>query len=73
MEIIKQLFDIASLFDKIDNLNTARDTFLKIAPIELEYRGMDKDNIQVILDDIYSTLHIPEHVRSAGDVEIVHL
>ena len=55
MEIIKQLFDIASLFDKIDNLSTARDTFLKIAPIELEYRGMDKDNIQVILDDIYST------------------
>lgn len=55
MEIIKQLFDIASLFDKIDNLSIAKDTFLKIAPIELEYRGMDKDNIQAILDDIYST------------------
>lgn len=55
MEIIKQLFDIASLFDKIDNLSIVRDTFLKIAPIELEYRGMDRNNIQSILDDIYAT------------------
>lgn len=55
MEIIKQLFDIASLFDRINNLTVVRQTFEKIAPIELEYRGMDKDSLDVILDDIYIT------------------
>lgn len=55
MEIIKQLFDIASLFDRVNNLTVVRQTFEKIAPIELEYRGMDKDNLNVILDDIYMT------------------
>ena len=55
MEIIKQLFDVASLFDRIDDLTIARETFEKIAPIELEYRGMDKENLDVILDDIYKT------------------
>ena len=55
MEIIKQLFDVASLFDRIDDLSVVRTTFEKIAPIELEYRGMDRDNLEVILDDIYHT------------------
>lgn len=41
MEIIKQLFDVASLFDRIDDLSAARATFEKIAPIELDYRQMD--------------------------------
>ena len=55
MEIIKQLFDVASLFDRIDDLTITRETFEKIAPIELEYRGKDKENLDVILDDIYKT------------------
>ena len=55
MEIIKQLFDIASLFDRIDDLSIARATFEKIAPIELDYRRMDSADITPILDDIYKT------------------
>lgn len=55
MEIIKQLFDIASLFDRVNNLSIVRKTFEKIAPIELEYRKMDKTNLNAILDDIYAT------------------
>lgn len=55
MEIIKQLFDIASLFDRIDNLAIVRSTFGKIAPIELAYRGMDSSDTKPILDDIYKT------------------
>lgn len=58
MEIIKQLFDIASLFDRMDDLCTVRSTFEKIAPIELEYRGMDSSDLTPILDDIYKTAEI---------------
>lgn len=55
MEIIKQLFDIASLFDRINDLSIARTTFEKIAPIELDYRRMDSGDIKSILDDIFKT------------------
>lgn len=55
MEIIKQLFDVASLFDRIDDLSVARTTFEKIAPIELDYRRMDSGDLIPILDDIYKT------------------
>lgn len=58
MEIIKQMFDVASLFDRIDNLELVRKTFMQIAPIELEYRKKDPTDIQSVLDDVYNTSEI---------------
>ncbi len=58
MEIIKQLFDIASLFDRIHDLSIVRTTFEKIAAVELEYRGMDSRNLSPILDDIYKSAEL---------------
>lgn len=55
MEIIKQLFDIASLFDITNDLTVTRQTFLKFARVELKYRNLPSDNIQQVLDDIYRT------------------
>ncbi len=55
MEIIKQLFDVASLFDITDDLAVTRATFLKFAAIELQYRHLEQKNIQQVLDDIYHT------------------
>lgn len=55
MEIIKQLFDVASLFDITENLNITRKTFSKFAAIELQYRHLEPDNIPQVLDDIYQT------------------
>ena len=55
MEIIKQLFDVASLFDITENLNITRTTFSKFAAIELQYRHLNSDNILQVLDDIYQT------------------
>ena len=55
MEIIKQLFDVASLFDITDDISVTRNTFTKLAAIELEYRHLQKDNIQQVIDDIYHT------------------
>ncbi len=58
MEIIKQLFDVASLFDHTNDLTVARGTFKKIAAIELDYRLMDSSDLLPILDDIYTTAEL---------------
>ena len=58
MEIIKQLYDVASLFDVVEDLTVVRNTFEKIAPIELEYRGRDSSNTDAVLDDVIRTSEI---------------
>ena len=55
MEIMKQLFDIASLFDEIDDLTVVAETFKKFASVELQYRNLDPENTNQVLDDIYQT------------------
>ncbi|MDR3180789.1 MAG: nucleotidyl transferase AbiEii/AbiGii toxin family protein [Prevotellaceae bacterium] len=55
MEIIKQLFDIGSLFDVINDLIIVAKTFRTFSSIELTYRGFDSENITQVLDDIYQT------------------
>jgi len=53
MEIIKQLYDIALLFDNINDLTTTNVTFRKIASVELAYRNLNNTDIKSVLDDIY--------------------
>ncbi len=55
MEIIKQLFDVASLFDRVDNLGTVRETFFRLVPIELGYRNLNPADVSSVLNDIYNT------------------
>lgn len=55
MEIIKQLFDVASLFDITQDMTVVADTFQKFAIVELIYRDLNPDNIKQVLDDIYQT------------------
>ena len=55
MEIVKQLYDIASLFDIISDLSVTSDTFLKFANIELAYRNLKFNETQQVLDDIFQT------------------
>ena len=55
MEINKQLFDIATLFDLTDDLTTTANTFKNLAQVELLYRKANSMGIQDVLDDIYNT------------------
>ena len=55
MEIIKQLFDVASLFDITDDLTITYHTFRKFAAVELQYRHLPSDDLQQVFDDIYQT------------------
>lgn len=55
MEIMKQLFDVSSILDRIDNLSIARKTFQNIVPIELGYRGLDSLSANDVLEDAFNT------------------
>ncbi|MBC3797623.1 nucleotidyl transferase AbiEii/AbiGii toxin family protein [Acetobacterium tundrae] len=59
LEIIKQLFDVANLFDKMENIKVVRDTFILMVQQELIYREMDgKCTYQDVLDDVFQTSRI---------------
>ena len=55
MEINKQLFDIASLFDLTNDLTITAETFRKFASVELLYRKANPSKINEVLDDIFNT------------------
>ncbi|MFH0735607.1 MAG: nucleotidyl transferase AbiEii/AbiGii toxin family protein [bacterium] len=55
MEIIKQLYDIANLFDVANDLNLIKGTFIKFATIELGYRNQSTKSYTDVLDDVYNT------------------
>lgn len=59
LEIIKQLYDVANLFDCMNNIETVRETFRGIAEQELEYRKLNGNLTYIdILDDIFDTSSI---------------
>lgn len=72
MEIIKQLYDIAQLFDRCENLEEVKSTFSKISRIEMLFRKNLSITESDVLNDIYSTsIKILE--RDARDKEFVEL
>lgn len=57
MELMKQIYDIAGIFDRISSLETVKQNFIKVAERELMYRGFDSTDNKAILDDIINTSH----------------
>lgn len=55
MEIIKQLYDIGNLFDKVTEIEILKTTFKKFAETELKYRGQNSLTEKDVLNDIYQT------------------
>ena len=55
MEIIKQLYDIGNLFDKVNDLDTIKTTFYRFAKTEIDYRNSEGINENDVLEDIYQT------------------
>lgn len=54
MEIIKQLYDIARLFEEVSDLEVTSKSFARIAEVELSYRGL-ANNPKLIFEDIRQT------------------
>ncbi len=55
MEIIKQLYDIGNLFDKVENMKIIKSTFSIFAKTELKYRNQKELKIEDVTDDIFQT------------------
>ena len=55
MEIIKQLYDIGNMFDKVEDLDTIKTTFFRFAKTEIEYRNSEEMSENDVLQDIYET------------------
>lgn len=55
MEIMKQLYDISSILDRVDNLNEVRNTYGQLVPIELGYRKLDQLTEADVLKDTYDS------------------
>lgn len=55
LEIAKQLFDVAALFDVSENIRLVSATHDAIASKELAYRGLNKLNPQDVLLDTFNT------------------
>lgn len=68
MEINKQLYDIASLFDLTKDMTITTETFKKFAAVELAYRNLPTDDIQQVLDDIFNTSLLMT-IQGTGDPE----
>mgnify|MGYP003303197380 FL=1 len=66
MEINKQLYDIASLFYITNDLTITTKTFKKFALVELAYRHLASNDIQLVLDDIFNT-SLSMIIQSAGN------
>lgn len=54
MEIVKQLYDLGYLFDRISDFETIRRTFASIAKTELGYRNLDI-SLNEVLKDTFNT------------------
>ena len=54
MEIMKQLYDISSILDRIDDLAEVRKTYSGIVPIELGYRSLNHLSEADVLEDTYN-------------------
>ncbi len=55
MEVMKQLFDIGILFDRISNLDHLKQSFSTASQKEISYRGEANITTESVLNDIIST------------------
>lgn len=53
VEIVKQLYDVARLFERIDNLDITSKSFQSIVEVEMAYR--DISDLEAVYDDILQT------------------
>lgn len=55
LEVIKQMFDIASLIDYVKDFNLVKQTFFKFVKVELGYRGLEHFTSYDVLEDAIQT------------------
>lgn len=67
IEIIKQIFDIGILFDKVDNLDHVRKSFIETAKSEIEYRKLTIKETEVLDDIVNSSLIVAKRENQSNN------
>lgn len=55
LEVIKQMYDIATLSDRVRDLSLVRETFMQFVKVELGYRNDETLTVNDVLNDIINT------------------
>jgi hypothetical protein len=55
LEVVKQMYDVASLIDIVNNFELTAETYFKFANVEKSYRGLDNVSTSDILHDTITT------------------
>jgi hypothetical protein len=71
VEIIKQLFDLAFLFDNANNFHLLREAYIRVAEEEIKYRKLDME-WQTALTDTFDTCLILAQ-RDTKNESFMHL
>ncbi|MDR0831964.1 MAG: nucleotidyl transferase AbiEii/AbiGii toxin family protein [Bacillales bacterium] len=58
MEVIKQLYDVATLLDKLDNFTEVKETYKRVAQAEIEYRNLSISTHETLIDSFNSAITI---------------
>lgn len=67
LEIIKQLFDLGVLFEYTSNYETISQAYIKTAQKEIEYRKLDIDYKQSLLDTFNSSLILARREKNKDE------
>lgn len=67
LEIIKQLFDCATLFDAMKDIRTVRDSYKRVVHSEMSYRGLTCSTEEVLKDTIRACFCIATRGGSEPD------
>lgn len=71
VEIIKQMYDVARLFERVENLEITAEAFKRIVKVEMSYRNLE--NVEDVYDDIIRTclLIATRGKEGAGDFALL--
>lgn len=58
MEIMKQFYDVATLFDVTEDFEAARTTYFRLAPDEIAYRGLAIQPADALMDSFWAACSV---------------
>jgi hypothetical protein len=70
LQIIKQLFDIGFLCNKIDNMNYLKQTFIKVSEAQCRYRNINYSIDEILLDTIGTAFILAMQNRNKDESKI---
>ena len=66
-EVVKQFFDVATLFEEMVDFQPVKDTYNRVVEIEIAYRDLKKTKENVLMDTFKSSVCIASKGKIYGD------